>query len=109
MYSNCPKESQFSKQQVQSLALFPLLIRLVETNIAVAKLEKFSLVEEAPASNIFLGMIYITIPNLLGAVLTTTLILDSDATKHVSGFETKLSNLVHYRNFVVLLVISSWQ
>lgn len=58
---------------------------MVQTNVAAAALEEFPVIEEAPASDIFLGIIYTTVPKLLAAVSTTVLILGSDATRHVSG------------------------
>lgn len=58
---------------------------MVRTNVAAAVLEEFSMIEKALASDIFLGIIYITVPKLLAAISTTVWILDSGVTRHVSG------------------------
>ena len=61
------------------------MIGMVQTNVAVAAIEEFSVIKEAPASDIFLGIIYTTVPKLLAIMSTTVWILDSSATRHVSG------------------------
>lgn len=61
------------------------MIGMVQTNFAAAGTEKFPIIEEAPALDIFLGIIYTTVPKLLAAMSTTVWILDSSATRHVSG------------------------
>lgn len=47
------------------------MIEMVQTNFAAAKLEKFPMIKEALASDIFLWIIYTTVPNLLEAMSIT--------------------------------------
>lgn len=74
------------------------MIGMVQTNVAPAVSKEFPVIEKAPASNIFLGIIYTTIPNLLAAISTTVWILDSGTTRHVSGHRTRFSDLVNYED-----------
>ena len=71
---------------------------MVQTNVTAATLEEFPVIEEAPASDIFLGLIYTTVPKLLATVSTTVWILDSGATRHVSGDRTRFPDLTDYED-----------
>ena len=74
------------------------MIGMVQTNVTAAKLEEFPVIEEAPASDNFLGLIYTTVPKLLATVSTTVWILDSGATRHVSGDRTRFPDLTDYED-----------
>ena len=71
---------------------------MVQTNIAAAGIEKFPVFEEASALNIFLAIIYTTVPKLLAAMSTMIWILDSGTIRHVSDDWTKFPNLADYDN-----------
>ncbi len=75
------------------------MIGMVLLNVANSKLKKFSLIEEALASNIFLGIIDTTVFKILATVSTTVSILDSGATKHVSDDPNRFSNLGNCDDF----------
>lgn len=68
---NYPKKSQFNRQQDPNFLSSNLIIRMVQINVAVAKSEKFPMIEKAPALDIFFGIIYTTIPKLLTIMSTT--------------------------------------
>ena len=98
IHRNCPRKGQFGGQQGQNSSSSNLMIGLVQTNVAAARTEEFPVIEEAPASDIFLGIIYTTVPKLLAAISTTVWILDSGATRHVSGDQTRFPNLTDYED-----------
>lgn len=58
---------------------------MVQTNIAIVGIEEFFIIEEALGSDIYLIIIYTTVPKLLAAISTMVCILDSSATRHVSS------------------------
>lgn len=62
---------QFSEKQGQNSTSSDLRIEMGQTYVAADALEKSPLVGEAPASVIFLGIIYTTVAELLSAVSTT--------------------------------------
>lgn len=70
VHRNCPRKGQFGGQQGQNPTSSNLMIKMIRTNFAGTVLKEFSVIEEALASDIFLGIIYITIPKLLVAVST---------------------------------------
>ncbi len=74
------------------------MIEMVQTNFAAAKLEKFPMIKEALASDIFLWIIYTTVPNLLEAMSITIWILNSNETKHVSVDQIRFLDLVDYED-----------
>ena len=74
------------------------MIGMVQANVAAAALREFPVIEEAPASDIFLGIIYTTGPKLIVAVSKTVWILDSGATRQVSGDRTRFPDLVDYED-----------
>ncbi len=46
------------------------MIGIVQTNVAVTTTEEFPVIEEAQASDIFLGIIYTSVPKLLATMST---------------------------------------
>lgn len=47
------------------------MIEIIQTNIANTGIKDFAVIEEAPALDIFLGIIYSMIPKLLATISTT--------------------------------------
>lgn len=78
------KKSQLSRQQSQNSTLSYLFMKKIQTNIVATIIEEFAIIEEAPASNIFLEIIYTTVLKLLAAMSTLVSILDLGATRHIS-------------------------
>ena len=98
IHRNCPRKGQFGGQQGQNSSSSNLMIGMVQTIVAAAGTEEFPVIEEAPASDIFLRIIYTTVPKLLAFMSTTVWILDSGATRHVSGDRTRFPNLTDYED-----------
>lgn len=68
IYKNCPRNGQFSGQQSQNSLLSNLMIEIIQTNIAVVRTKEFLVIEEALTLDIFLRIIYITVPKLIAAM-----------------------------------------
>lgn len=96
IYKNCPRKGQFSRQQGQNYSSSNLMIGIVQTNVSVAKTKEFLVIKKAPASGILLRIIYTTVPKLLVAISIMVLILNSGATRNVSGDRTRFPNLTDY-------------
>lgn len=75
------------------------MIGVIRTNVAIAAIKEYSVIEDAPALDIFLGMIYTTVLKLLATVSTTIWILDLGATRHVFGNRTRFPDLTNYEDF----------
>ncbi len=71
---------------------------MVQTNVAAIITEEFPVIEEAPTSDIFLGIIYTTVPKLLATMATMVWILDSGETRHVLGDRTRFPDLTAYED-----------
>lgn len=84
------------EQQGQSSTSSNLMIGMVQTDKAAIAIEEFPVIEKAPAEDIFLGIIYTTVPNIMAAMSTMVWILDSGATRHVSGDRTRFPDLIAY-------------
>ena len=99
IHRNCPRKGQFGGQQGQNPTSSGLMIGMAQTNVTATTLEKFPMIEEVSASDIFVGTIYTTVPKLLATMSTTVWILDSGATRHVSGDRTRFPDLIDYDDF----------
>ena len=99
IYKNYPRKSRFGREQGQNLMSSGLMIEMAQTNVTATTLEKFLMIDEVSASDIFVGTIYTTIPKLLATMSTTIWILDLGATKYVSGDRTRFPDLTDYDDF----------
>lgn len=75
------------------------MIEIVKTNVATIIIKEFSVIKEAPAFNIFLKIIYITVLKLLAIMFIIVWILDSSTTKYIIGDLTKFLDLTTYKDF----------
>ena len=76
-----------------------LMIGLLCANVAPAAIEQFPVIEKAPASDVFVGIIYTMVPKLLATMSTTVWILDLGATRHISGDRIRFPVLTDYEDF----------
>lgn len=75
------------------------MIGMVQGNITATITEKFSMIEETLASDIFLKIIYTTISKFLMAMSRIVWILDLGAIKYISDDWTRFSDLIAYKDF----------
>ncbi len=68
IHQNCLIKAQLGGQQGPNSTSSNLMIEMVQTNIAATTTEEFPVIEEAPASDIFLGIIYTTVLKLLATL-----------------------------------------
>lgn len=76
-----------------------LTIGIIQTNIAATIAGEFPMIKKAPTSDIFLRIIYITIPIFLAITTTMVQILDASVTRYVSDNRTRFSDLIVSNNF----------
>lgn len=98
IHKNCLKKGQLGRQQGQNFTLSNIMIEIIQTNIAAIIIKQFSIINKVSASDIFLGIIYTTIPKLLTTAFTLVWILDLDAIRHVSNDQTKFLDLSIYND-----------
>ncbi len=96
IHRNCPRKGQFGGQQGQNSSSSNLMIGIVQTNIATVETEEFLVIEEALASDIFLGIIYTMVSKLLVAMSITIWILDLSATRYISAKLDRLQVFILY-------------
>lgn len=62
---------------------------MIQINVATTTIENFSIINKALALNIFLSIIYTTIPKLLIIMCILVWILDLGPTKYISNNQTR--------------------
>lgn len=72
---------------------------MVQTNVPAIAAEKFHVIEEAPASDISLGIIYTTVLKIIAVMSTMLWIFDLGTTRDVSTDWTRFPDLIAYNDF----------
>lgn len=62
------------------------MIEIIHTNVAAIMTKKFPVIKEAPASNIFLKIIYIIVLKFLAAISIIIWILELSITRQISNY-----------------------
>lgn len=75
------------------------MIRMAQTNVTVTMLEKFFVIKEASALDIFVETIYTMVFKLLATMSIMVWILDSGAIRHISSDQSRFPDLTDYENF----------
>ena len=72
---------------------------MAQTNVNATTLEKYLIIEKVLVSDIFVRLIYTIVPKFLAIMLTMVWILDSGATRHVSGDWSRFPDLIDDYDF----------